>query len=205
MRMRPTTLTELTVILSVTSVLLAYGLILLLQPQQMLDIASVSKAHSLAIALHAYAFDHKQQYPYASTSTIAFQNLYELKYLTQPDEVYLTSRNGKALADKKNPFYLSSINVSFELVTRLSSGLTESDPDDLPIVFSEVLAAPNWTPGVNQARIDDSCPWGTEGVTIATLGMAARFVRPQPSSNEVELTSTSFAPNQGVVYKTLVP
>jgi hypothetical protein len=170
--------------------------------QQQPENASAAKAHNLAIASFSYANDNNQTYPTGSTSTAIFQKLFEGKYLIQPADVFLTTKGGKFSKPEDEP--LTRSNVSWDYVTESNAGLTDSDPADIPILYSCVASEPTWTAGINEVEIDQNCPWGTHGVTMVTLSQVASFERAK-QGDEVALTTAAFLPEKGVTYITRTP
>jgi hypothetical protein len=127
--------------------------------------------------------------------------IYDEKYLDSLTYLYLTDKGGKT---EYSGVY-SSNNVSFDYVSQTNSGLGGDDPADVPLLFSEAASVPStWTAGVNTTTLDSDCPFGFEGEYVTTLDQHTRFLRPDLKS-KVALTSTTFQPAPGVVYKTLVP
>ena len=167
---------------------------------------TAERARNLAFAAFRYANDHGQVYPFGTTSTEIFQKLYDGKYLAEPSDVFMTSNGNKTMYKGPVPVALKPQNVTWDFLTRDRTGLTTGDPADLPLVFTEVDTAPDWAPGVNNATITSTNPWGTDGVTMCTLGQQAFFVRPGSSwSATVPLTQPTFTPPAGVKYVTRKP
>ena len=157
-----------------------------------------TKIHNLAIAAFNYSTDHRQVYPLGASSTEIFQTLYDEKYLLQGGDLIISDKGGKTIASGDPSVKLKPENVSFDFVTRDTTGLEGDDPSNLPLLFSEEQTAPNWVSGVNNATITSSDPWGIDGVTICNLDLQTSFVRPNPVSGQVCLTTTDFAPALGL-------
>ena len=166
----------------------------------------------MAIAAFGYSNDNNQTYPNGSSSTAIFQTLYDGKYLQQPGEVYLKPNHSEGFYPRKILYsqsgqyiHLKPENVCWDFNTQDSTGLKGTDPNDLPLLFSEVDTAPAWKAGVNNATITSSDTWGTDGVTMCTLDQQGSFVRRSAVAGTVPLTKSDFTPAPDVTYVTRKP
>jgi hypothetical protein len=166
--------------------------------------ASPAKAHKLAIASYAYAQDHGGYYPNGETSTVIYQKLFDGKYLSDPSSLFINSNGGRTYASSYPSVHLNAENVSFDFTTRSETGLTKDDPDDLPLLFSCVVEAPQYVSGANAASIDKTCPGGDFRLTIADLDQRC-FLAHASQPGKVPVTNMEFRPAPGVTYLTKKP
>jgi hypothetical protein len=147
--------------------------------------ATASRCHELAIAMFSYSNDNQGDYPFGSTSTKAFQELYDNHNLSDPTVVYLDIP-AKVPASAKLPIALEAQNVCFDLVCHPTSGLKPGDNGNIPLFLATGLGRYEFKDGPNPVQLKNS-PF----MAFATINQEASFLRPS-ADGFVKLTPPDF-------------
>jgi len=175
----------------------------------------IQTAHTLALAMFAYANDHDGQYPEGTSSTEVFQQLLDGSYVSDP-AIFFLKMPGKIKAEPKQR--LKPENVCFDVITPVDN----RTPDTMPILFSTGYRI-DLTPGGAAVPRQMYSGWtesprplspewdrGNEGIAVACKNNGSRFVRLQPADpTHPQGSIPGFIPEDldfhGQVYHQLTP
>ena len=145
-------------------------------------------SRAIGLDMFQYAVDHNGNYPRdGKTSTEVFQKLIDENYVSDPGDLYL-HMPGKTKATSK---HLTAENVCFDV----TSGVTNSSPDSLPLVFSTGYTM-TYEPGA-RLKLDltlDEMPF--HGIAITYKSHLAKFIEPKFGKQMPEVVPDDFHPDK---------
>ncbi len=156
--------------------------------------AAIQQSRAIELAMVAYA-DHNGAYPGGSTSTQVFQKLLDGNYIADPGLFYILGMPGKVRATSNQ---LTADNVCFDV----TSGITASSPDQLPVVF-----VTGYTIHYSGGVPPDSLPGFVHpfpGMAVAYKNSSAHFWQALPDGRVPGVVPVAFDPG-GATYQQLTP
>jgi GYF domain 2 len=137
--------------------------------------AAMQQTRAIALAMFAYANDHKGEYPDGKTSTEVFQKLLDEGYIADPSIFYIVSMPGKTKATSHK---LTADNVCFDV----TSGVTADSSEDLPVVFSTGYTVSYFSGAIPMRDTSEQPPF--PGIAVAYKSNRSQILT--PSSHPLE-------------------
>jgi type II secretory pathway pseudopilin PulG len=182
---------EFLVVISIFVVLagIAYGPIIGYLEQAKINRA-VENARTISTLLSQYATDNNGVYPTGEGTSAAgksegiARNLLENNYV--PDATIFALGSTVPYAGKASDFSdITASNISWDFTAgaTASTGITSTDPDLLPTVYStgETITYPATTGTGFDLTLSGHGPFGTKGVVVAYKSNNAAFIKGTPS------------------------
>jgi len=165
------------------------------QMQRARNDAVMQQAHTIGIALFAYANDNNGAYPTGKSSTEVFQKLIDGGYVTDPSTFYFQMPGKVAPTSNK----LKPENVCFDVTAPVDS----NDSDMIPLVFTTGFKI-SYTPGSGAVPISDGVKQAG-GIAIYYKGNNAVFLRASADGSAPNAISPSFSDPNAAHYQQLTP
>lgn len=184
----------------------------------------MQNARSIALMMFQFSIDNDGAYPPTATgagnnanggssSTIAFQQLLAGKYATAADIFYLKAP-GKTLYKGTNAATeFGATNNAWSVTGEAAqgsqpSGISQTDPDQLPLVYTcgNTIAYTSPGPGAATVDTDGTNPFATQGIPVCYKGNNAKFAVIDQGDNIIsKFIPESFLAPTAVTYSQLPP
>ena len=167
----------------------AYGPVINYMEQAKINRA-VENAHTISTILSQYATDNNGVYPIGEGTSAAgksegiARNLLENNYT--PDAAIFALGSAVPYAGKASDFSdITASNISWDFTAgaTATTGITSTDPDLLPTVYStgETITYPATAGAGFDLTLSGHGPFGTKGVVVAYKSNNAAFIKGTPS------------------------